>query len=159
MVLFTKVVLRLLILILQTINIISSDTFVILIKSIKRKHSRSLFNLPNDNEDEKDEKTLIKILPWIQYIFFLMIGEMYYGGVERPNKNISSFGRIDKSFERISLSLEQIKHSFGRISKSFEQIKDSFRRISQSFEQINKIRSFTADAFYMSIHKYLFSYM
>ena len=51
-----------------------------------------------------------------------------YGGVERliDKKNISSFGRISKSLERISLSFEQIKASFERINLSFEQIKDSF---------------------------------
>ena len=60
----------------------------------------------------------------------------YYGSVQRPIKNIPLFGRIRKSFERISLSFEQLKDSFERKSLSFEQIKDSFERISLSFEQI-----------------------
>ena len=54
-----------------------------------------------------------------------------YGGVERPNKkNISSFGRISKSFEQMKDSFEQITDSFDQIKESFEQIKDLFGRIS-----------------------------
>ena len=50
-----------------------------------------------------------------------------YGG--RIKDNISSFGRISKSYKRIKESFKQIKDSFGRISKSDKSIKESFKQI------------------------------